>query len=269
MAKPVIEFKNVSKEYRAYKSNRQLASHQLLGVNKGIPRTVLEDLSFSVERGEKVALIGNTGIERDVVIEMIAGISFPDKGKVKVRGSVASAITFTAGFDVEMSLRDNIYIKGYMLGWSRKQIQQREEGILEFAGLTAKKEYKIRDLEQGEAARVGLAMFCEEEADIYLLDSPLMVGDNVHKAICLERLAEIAAKEDKTMVIANKNIAYGNTLCQRGIVFSEGRAVFDGTVKDGMKYFNDNMRKPEEAKVGKAQVEEANRPAGDSDYEEF
>ncbi len=269
MAKPIIEFKKVYKEYRAYKSNKQLASHQLLGMNKGIPRTVLEDISFSVEKGEKVALIGNTGIERDVVIEMIAGISFPDKGKVKVRGSVASAITFTAGFDVEMSIRDNIFIKGYMLGWSRKQIESRIDGILEFADLTDKSGFKIRDLAQGDAARVGLAMFCEEEADIYVLDSPLMVGDNVHKAICLERLAEIAAREDKTMIIANKNIAYGNTLCGRSIVFSEGRAVFDGTVKDGMKFFNDNMRKPEDVKTGKAKVEEANQRAHDNDFDEF
>ena len=84
----------------------------------------------------------------------------------------------------------------------------------------------------------------------------------------MERLGEIAEKEDKTMVIANKNIAYGNQLCNRSIVFNVGRAVFDGTVKDGLQFFNDSIKKTEE-KGGKAKVIEANHPSRENDFEEF
>ena len=268
MAKPIIEFNNVFKEYRLYKKGRQLFENQLLGLDRGIPEPALDDISFTVEKGEKLALIGNTGIERDVVMEMISGITSPDSGRVRVRGSVALAIGFGSGFDNNLSVTDNIMVKGYMLGWSRQQIAERTDRILEFAELTDKRSYRLKNLAPGDAGRIGLAMFCEEDADIYVLNSVLNVGDHIHRAKCIERLKEVTGREDKTLILADRNVAVGNNLCTRGIVFDGCKIAFDGTVKEGVKYFRDNIRRTEDdTKQGKPV--EGVKEIKESDFEEF
>lgn len=248
--KPVISFKNVSVEYRAYKKNRHVFLSELLGLKRGTVQTVLKDISFDIYKGEKVALIGKRGIERDVVIELLAGLTYNTGGKVSVKGNVASALAFSIGFDYAMDMSDNIELKGYRMGWSKAKVRDSKERIIERAGLTKKIKYKLKDLKPTDIARLGFYMFAEQnDADIYIIGCPLMVGDSAQRNECMKVLKEMTGGPDKTLVIANKYAQYGQQLCERGIAFYEKKLVYDGDVKECTKYYLKNCKeKPKPAK---------------------
>ena len=135
MSEPIITFKNVSKTYILYKNDQ--ARFKALFIKPRNPKTnrALNDVSFQIYRGESVGIVGDNGAGKSTLLKMITGVAFPDEGEIIVDGKVAALLELTAGFSMEMTGRENIYLKGYILGLEDDYIKEIEEPIIEFAQL--------------------------------------------------------------------------------------------------------------------------------------
>ena len=135
MSDTIIRFKNVSKTYILYKNDQ--ARFKALFIKPRNPKTnrALNDVSFEIKRGESVGIVGDNGAGKSTLLKMITGVAFPDEGEIFVDGKVAALLELTAGFSMEMTGRENIYLKGYILGLEDDYIKEIEEKIIEFAEL--------------------------------------------------------------------------------------------------------------------------------------
>lgn len=135
MAEPIITFKNVSKTYILYKNDQ--ARFKALFIKPKNPKTnkALNNVSFSINRGEAVGIVGDNGAGKSTLLKMITGVAFPDEGDIVVNGQVAALLELTAGFSMQMTGRENIYLKGYILGLKDSYIKTIEEKIIDFAEL--------------------------------------------------------------------------------------------------------------------------------------
>ena len=135
MAEPIITFQNVSKTYILYKNDQ--ARFKALFFKPRNPKTnkALNNVSFSIDRGESVGIVGDNGAGKSTLLKMITGVAFPDEGEITVNGKVAALLELTAGFSLEMTGRENIYLKGYILGLEDEYIKEIEENIISFAEL--------------------------------------------------------------------------------------------------------------------------------------
>ena len=242
----VIRLNKVSKEYRIYQSNKEVIAHELFGMDAGTPQFALDEVSFDVKKGENVALIGGGRSGKTSLIRILAGIVKPTSGSLEVEGKVASTITFGVGFDMEMTGRENIYIKGMLLGWPKEKIKAEESAIIEFSELEKVIDYKMKTYSPAEVGRLGLTMFTATEADIYVFDCPFVVGDKAKREKCMARLKELSDDPEKTIVLVNNFLPFGYQLCQRGIVLDGGKVVFDGKVRPAVKFFKDSVGHSEE-----------------------
>jgi len=239
---PVIRLEKICKEYRVYQSNKQVIAHELLGIDAGTPQPALTNITFTANRGENIALIGSGSSGKTSLIRILAGIVQPTSGTMSIRGKVTSALTFGAGFDLEMTGRENISLKGMLLDWSKEKIEEEEASLIEFAELGDVIDYKMKTYRPQDIGRLGLAMFTATDADIYVFDCQFIVGDRAMKQKCMKRLKEIAQDPEKTVVLVNNFLPFGNQLCERGIVLDDGKIMFDGKLKAAMAYFRKSMK---------------------------
>jgi ABC-type multidrug transport system ATPase subunit len=166
----VISFQNVSKEYKLYSSNRA----RLLGIFfKRVPykkKLAVNDVSFTVKRGESVALFGKNGAGKSTILKMITGVTFPTTGEIKVNGRVSALLELTSGFDQEFSGRENIYLKGHILGLKDSEISALEEEIIEFCKEIEAQGFILKDV-FGLFGKLYVRQFGkDEDGKIYLLD---------------------------------------------------------------------------------------------------
>ena len=164
MARKVIEFKEVTKIYRLYKNDK----YRLLGVfSKRVPykeKKATDNVSFSIEKGESVAILGKNGAGKSTILKLITGVSYPTSGEINVEGRVSALLELTAGFDLELTGRENIYLKGQLLGLKDKEIKEVEDEIVDFAELEAYIDQPVRDIFQRYESPPRLCRQCEHKA---------------------------------------------------------------------------------------------------------
>ena len=135
MDEPIITFKNVSKTYTLYKDDKARFKALFIKPKNAKTNKALNNVSMTINRGESVGIVGDNGAGKSTLLKMITGVSFPDEGEITVNGKVAALLELTAGFSMEMTGRENIYLKGYILGLEDDYIKQIEEKIIDFAEL--------------------------------------------------------------------------------------------------------------------------------------
>src|SRR5207237_236133 len=160
---------------------------QGLRVERGILRA-LDDLSFAVQPGEVIGLIGANGSGKSTMLKLMAGIARPSQGQVEIRGRVGSLIELGAGFHPELTGRENVFLNGQLMGMSRRQISARYDEIVEFAELRDFMEVAIKRYSSGMYARLGFAVAAHMDPDILLVDEVLSVGDASFQRKSLERM---------------------------------------------------------------------------------
>jgi teichoic acid transport system ATP-binding protein len=241
MSETVVEFKDVTKIYKLYKSDKsRLLSVFFKGVKYAEKRAV-DDLSFSVGRGESVALIGRNGAGKSTILKMITGVTFPTQGDIRVRGRVSALLELTAGFDDEMKGRENIYLKGQLMGLKTKEIKKLEPEIIDFAGLGDYIDQPVRTYSSGMRAKLGFAINVCIEPEIFIVDEVLSVGDAVFKEKCLKKVTEIIRRDNVTLLFVTHSIDDAAKFCKRGIVIKEGKAVCDCGMKEAAEYYKTHM----------------------------
>ena len=237
MEKTVIKFKNVTKIYKLYKNDKR----RLLAILfKKIPykeKKAVNDVSFEINRGESVAILGKNGAGKSTILKMITGVTFPTTGEINIKGRVSALLELTSGFDPEFTGRENIYLKGRILGINEKEIKRLEPQIVEFAKLEEYIDQPVRTYSSGMKARLGFSINVNIEPEILIVDEALSVGDESFKKKCIAKVNEVIKKENVTLLFVTHSTSVAKEFCKRGIVMNNGKVIFDGNINDAIKKY--------------------------------
>jgi ABC-type polysaccharide/polyol phosphate transport system ATPase subunit len=232
---PIIEINNVTKEFRLgqLKSLRHAISdavNRLKGekVVRSGPFKALDDVSFSVEPGEVVGIIGQNGAGKSTLLKILSRITVPSRGSVRVGGSVAPLIEVGAGLIGELTGRENIYLNGSILGLSRAHIREKFDEIVEFAELEEFIDTPVKRYSSGMTVRLGFSIATSVDADILIVDEVLAVGDLAFQRKCFDRMEEMIKRRGKTVLIVGHNLRHLERICSRMVILDKGKVLMDG-----------------------------------------
>ena len=242
MAEAVIEVRNVKKMFRVYRDRGHTLKDQLLfaGRRRYEEHWVLKGISFAVEKGQAVGLIGENGCGKSTTLKMLTKILYPDEGSITLKGRVSSLIELGAGFHPDLSGRENIYTNASIFGLSRKEIDERLEGIIAFSELEKFIDDPVRTYSSGMYMRLAFAVAINVDADILLIDEILAVGDAAFQAKCFRKLQEIKGK-GTTIVIVSHSMGQLEQICDRSIWIDEGLIRMDGAPRDVHPFYMEWM----------------------------
>ena len=192
---------------------------------------VLDDISFQVKKGESIGLIGHNGAGKSTLLKLVAEIIEPTKGKVSVKGRVAPLLNLGAGFDFESTGKENVYLNGAILGYSRKEMAKKYEIIVEFSELKDHMHIPLKNYSSGMVARLGFAIAIDVEPDILLVDEILSVGDENFRKKCAKKVTELREK-GVTFVIVSHNMTQVKQLCQKAIWIENSKVMAYGDVNE-------------------------------------
>jgi ABC-type polysaccharide/polyol phosphate transport system ATPase subunit len=201
-------------------------------------RLTLDQVDFTIKVGEKVGIIGSNGSGKSTLLKVISGILQPSKGRVDVRGKIAPLIELGAGFDPEISVRDNIIFYGVFLGFSIKEMKEKSHSILDFAELQDYALAPVKSLSSGMVARLGFAIATDVQPDILILDEVLSVGDESFKNKCKQRISQFWDAQ-ATVLLVSHDLGYIEQSCERVIWLDKGKVRFVGNASEAVnRYLN-------------------------------
>jgi ABC-type polysaccharide/polyol phosphate transport system ATPase subunit len=231
----IIEVDNVTKDYRlgqltSLKQSLFNTLGRLIGreMQERKPFTALDNVSFTVDEGEVLGIIGRNGAGKSTLLKLLAGISTPSQGSIKVNGSVAPLIEVGAGLHPELTGRENIFLNATILGISRSEIKKKFDEIVSFAELEEFIDTPVKRYSSGMSVRLGFAIASSVDSDILIVDEVIAVGDLAFQRKCYERMSNVIKKEGKTILIVGHNIRQIERICARVILLEEGKIVMDG-----------------------------------------
>ena len=222
-------------------------------------KLAINDVSFSVEKGEAVALFGRNGAGKSTILKMITGVSYPTYGKVQVEGRVGALLELTSGFDPEFSGRENIYLKGQLIGMGNAEIEEVEEDIVEFAEVGEYIDQPLRTYSSGMKARLGFAINVCIRPDILIVDEALSVGDAKFKKKCVTKIKEMIKEYGTTLLFVTHSTGTAKEFCSRGIVLRSGRVLYDGKIEDAIYWYEESLKRKESGGTIRVTSESENR----------
>ena len=265
---PIIEVDHVVKKFRLGQSHslRQTLRRLVGGADDASqPKTrfnALDDITFSVEPGEVLGIIGTNGAGKSTLLKVLAGITTPTTGTMRARGRIAPLIEVGAGLIADLTGRENIYLNGVILGMSIKEIKRKMDDILSFAELEDFADTPIKRYSSGMAVRLGFSIATVVDADILIVDEVLAVGDVAFQRKCFDRMEDIIKNQGKTILLVSHNIRQVERLCTRTILLDHGRILADGDARQVCKQFYE--RTNAKMKQDAIDVKEASRAAGET-----
>jgi lipopolysaccharide transport system ATP-binding protein len=231
----IIEVNHVTKEFHLGQlhSLKQLALDavaRLRGqpVTERAPFKALDDVDFTIERGEVLGIIGHNGAGKSTLLKMLARISTPTHGTIKVQGSVAPLIEVGAGLVPDLTGRENIYVNGVILGMRRSEIRKKFDEIVAFAELEEFIDTPIKRYSSGMQVRLGFSIATCVVADILIVDEVLSVGDLAFQRKCFDRMEDMIKRQGKTVLLVSHNIRQVERLCTRVVLLDRGAVQGDG-----------------------------------------
>ena len=204
----------------------------------------LRHVTFSIAPGESVALVGHNGSGKSTLLKTIAGVLQPSEGTVETEGRISPMIELGAGFDSELTGRDNIYLNGALLGFSRKQMDAKFERIVGFSEIGDFIDMPVKNYSSGMTARLGFGIAQDVEPDILIVDEVLAVGDERFQEKCKQRILEFR-KAGVTFVFVSHNLGIAAELCPRAVVLHHGRMECDGPVEAAWERYRELERGPQ------------------------
>src|SRR6202140_3884111 len=225
-----LKFNQVSKKYNIRAngdSPKRWYARGFPGRRKPGQMWALRNVSFQVNEGEALGIVGHNGAGKTTILKIISGITTPTAGAMTIRGRLVALVDVSSGFHPELSGIENVYLHGAMLGMRRSEIRQKPDSIVEFSGVGRYIEVPVKRYSSGMFVRLGFAIAAHLDPDILLLDEVLAVGDAAFQAKCLERIAELR-KDGRTMVFISHDLAAVYSLCDRALLLSHGSILSDG-----------------------------------------
>ena len=263
MSEAIISFKNVSKEYTLYKNDQERFRALFIKPRHPKINKALNGVTFDVYRGESIGIIGDNGAGKSTILKMITSVAFPSEGEVYVGGKVAALLELTAGFSTEMTGRENIYLKGYILGLKDAYIKEIEERIIDFAQLGDYIDQPVRTYSSGMKMRLGFAINVNIDPDILVVDEALSVGDASFKRKCKDKINEII-NSGTTVLYVSHNPQSVVEICDRALYLKKGKLMFDGDVNEAFEMYT----KVKEEEKAKKEAEKAKKAAAKKAAEE-
>lgn len=224
-----IEVKNVTKIYPIYKKNEDRLKEAFHPFRKKYHYDfyALEDISFSIEKGETVGIIGTNGSGKSTLLKIISKVLKQTEGKVAVAGSVSSLLELGVGFDEEYSGMENIYINGSLLGFNKSEMEEKTAEIIKFADIGDFIYQPVKTYSSGMMVRLAFSLAINVEPDILIIDEALAVGDIFFQAKCFHKLEEIK-KRGTTILFVSHDLMSVKKLCKRAIWIEKGHLLQDG-----------------------------------------
>jgi ABC-2 type transport system ATP-binding protein len=234
-----IVVENVSKQFtmRYHRTIKQMSIAKIRGQQLSDSFLAVDDVSFTVQQGESIGLMGLNGSGKSTLLKVINGVMRPDSGRVLTRGRIAGLIATGAGFHPQLSGRDNIYLNAAILGMSEKETKARFDDIVEFADIGKFLDTPVGHYSSGMFARLGFAVAVHTDSDVFLVDEVLAVGDRPFKRKCMARMQEIR-ESGRTLFYVSHAPGSVRKMCERVLVLDKGRLVFDGPTDEGIKFLH-------------------------------
>ncbi len=208
---------------------------------------VLNNISVEVKRGESLALIGLNGCGKTTLLKTIAGILEPTMGEVRLGGTIAPLINLGAGFDMESTAKENVFLNGAILGYSKKEMQEKYDSIVEFSELKEFMNTPIKNFSSGMLSRLGFAIAVDVQPDILLVDEVLSVGDFNFRQKCQKKIEDMMAK-GTTLVYVSHNMNEVLRLCKHALWIKDNHAYMYGTSQEVVEKYLEFCNKEKEGK---------------------
>ena len=205
----------------------------------------VKDVDIQVEEGETLGIIGANGSGKSTLLKCITKILYPTKGKIVTNGTIAALLELGAGFQQDLTGRENIYLNASILGFSRKEVDKRFDEIVQFAELDRFIDNHVRNYSSGMYIRLGFAIAINVDPDILIIDEVLAVGDEAFQRKCLERIDEIQA-QGKTIIFVTHNVEMTKEICSRVVMLEAGQMVKEGIPREVVAHYHSTMESEEE-----------------------
>ena len=194
----------------------------------------LRDINLDIHKGERVAILGRNGAGKSTLLKLLSRITAPTQGTIYIDGRISSMLEVGTGFHRELTGRENIFLSGAVLGMKPREIQEKLPEIVAFSQCEQFLDTPVKRYSSGMYLRLGFAVTAHLDADIFLMDEVLAVGDMAFQKKCLDKMREISQQQGKTILYVSHNMDTVRSLCNRCIVLEGGRVVYDGDVEGGI-----------------------------------
>ncbi len=264
----VIEVRGVTKQFTIHHERHQSLKERVLHPRSGSTElfNALRKVSFDVGVGETVGIVGHNGSGKSTLLKCICGVLKPTEGQIRLRGSLAALLELGAGFQPELSGRDNVYLYGAMLGLSRRTVDAVFDEIVEFSEIAPFIDTQVKFYSSGMYVRLAFAVAVNVDPDILVVDEVLAVGDERFQAKCVDRIQHFQ-REGRTILLVTHNADQVRALCDRAIVLDGGDLVADGPTHESLRVFRERLlddaaeHDPEKL-LGTIQIESVTTPSG-------
>ena len=224
-----ISVANVSKRYGIAKSRADGTGSFLSKLfSRKVEMWALKQVNFEVFRGEALGIVGHNGAGKSTLVKLLSGITIPTKGEITISGTLSAMVEVGAGFNLELTGRENVFLAGSILGMGRREIARKMEDILEFAGIGSYIDVPVKMYSSGQFLRLGFSIAAQLDHHIFLLDEVLAVGDIAFQARCFDRIDRLR-RSGKTIVLISHDLAAIERICDRAILLNQGELVMTGS----------------------------------------
>jgi ABC-2 type transport system ATP-binding protein len=238
----VIEVIDVWKMFRLYRERADMLKEAFINLFHGGDKYdefwALKGVSFSVQKGESMGIIGRNGAGKSTIFKLISGVLTPERGKVVVKGRISPLIELEAGLHPELTGLENIYLNGAIYGMNREAVDEKLEEIIDFSGLGQFVHLPLRTYSSGMHARLGFSLAVNVDTDVLLIDEVLAVGDAEFREKCYDKIRQLKRK-GVTIVYVSHQLKTVVELCDRAIWLEKGEIKMEGNPRKGVdEYLN-------------------------------
>lgn len=254
MGRAVISVENLSKVYRlgevgtgslardltswwANVRGKEDPNKKIGEKSKGGVHQALNNVSFQVNEGEVVGIIGRNGAGKSTLLKILSRITSPSSGTFKMKGRIASLLEVGTGFHPELTGRENIYLNGAILGMRKNEISAKFDEIVDFSEVEKFIDTPVKRYSSGMYVRLAFAVAAHLEPDILVVDEVLAVGDVAFQNKCMGKMSEVSEKQGRTILFVSHNMQAMARLCSRGIYLNRGALDFEGAMEEAIKYY--------------------------------
>ena len=243
MTSTAVTVEGVSKRFRVYHERNQSLKAAIMRGRRSVHEDfwALTDVGFEIPTASTFGLVGDNGSGKSTLLKCIAGILSPDAGSVSASGRMAALLEVGSGFHPELSGRDNVYLNGSILGMTRKEIDRKFDGIVDFSGVENFIDQPVKNYSSGMYVRLGFAVAINVDPEILLVDEVLAVGDAAFQEKCAEKFTEFS-REGRTVVVVSHSMHSLRNMCDQVAWLDHGRLVETGDAKPVLERYFDSTR---------------------------
>src|SRR6202050_546048 len=260
-----VDVRDVSKRFRRAHGQYNTVKERIIhgGRRKATEDFwALSDVSLTVPEGQTVGILGRNGSGKSTLLKCICGVLQPTKGEVAVRGKLAGLLELGAGFQQDLSGRENIYLNGSLLGMSKREVDRAFDAIVDFSELEEFIDGPVKFYSSGMAVRLGFAVAVNVDPDVLVIDEVLAVGDERFQRKCIDRV-KLFQREGRTILLVTHSPDQVRSICDRAVVLSHGDLVMDGPPGEAVRVFREGLLEEEGTlSVPEEAPEEERNPIG-------